>query len=430
MIKWVYNGALFLYALCILPKILWQRCVHGKYKESFKARLGLSLPSIDTTSTKPLIWIHTVSMGETRAAIPFFRLLRKHYPHMRIGISSTTQTGHAEAKRSMPEAEAHFFLPFDFPWTVRKFLEHLKPACLIFVEGDIWFNWLAEAKKRNTHLFLINGKISERSTKRFRLVPSFSKALFSFFDVLCVQNDTYAQRFLSLGASSEKLSVLGNIKLDAPVKHMSHDELTHFKHELGITPHDRLIVIASTHEPEEQWLLSALEPVYAAFPELKTIIIPRHPERFAHVAAHLHKRHIDTLVYSQRSTTPDKEKRRVILIDAMGLVFSCYQCAQVALVGGSFVSHVGGHNIFEPILYNVPVLFGPHMHNQPDLLQLILDAHCGKQITLPELPSLLIDWLQSPTVLRSYQEACTTLISQAQGATQHTFQRLFPYFSK
>lgn len=422
----IYNCVLFLYALCLLPKILWQRFVHGKYKESLKARLGLTLPSIDTHSSKPLIWIHTVSMGETRAAIPFFRLLRERYPHTRIVISSTTETGHAEAKRSMPEAEAHFFLPFDFPWTVRKFLNHLKPACLIFVEGDIWFNWLNEAKKRNTYLFLINGKISERSTKRFRFAPTFSKTLFSLFDRLCVQNETYAQRFLSLGVPSDKLIVTGNIKLDAPVKRMSNAELNHFKHELGITPHDRVIVIASTHEPEEQWLLSALDSV--SFPDLKVILIPRHPERFAHVADLLHKRH--PLIYSQRNTTPDKEKKRIILIDAMGLVLSCLQCAEIAIIGGSFVSHVGGHNIYEPVLYDVPVLFGPHMHSQPDLLQLILDAHCGKQITLPELPSLLIHWLQSPSALLPYKTACATLVSQVQGATERTFHHLSPYFSK
>lgn len=424
----IYNCALCLYALCILPKIVWQCFVQGKYKKSFKARLGLTLPSIDTHSSQPLIWIHAVSMGETRAAIPFFRLLRAQYPHVRIVLSSTTETGHAEAKKSMPDAEAHFFLPFDFPWTVRKFLKHLKPMSLIFVEGDIWFNWLNEAKKGNTSLFLINGKISERSTKRFRLVPSFSKTLFSLFDRLCVQNETYAHRFLSLGVSSDKLTVTGNIKLDAPIKPMSSAELNHFKHALGITPHDPVIVIASTHEPEEQWLLSTLDPVYAAFPNLKVILIPRHPERFAPVAHLLHKHR--PLIYSQRNTTPDKEKRRLILIDAMGLVHSCIQCARIAIIGGSFVSHVGGHNIYEPVLYSVPVLFGPHMHNQPDLPQLILNAHCGKQVTLPELPPLLIHWLQSPAALHPYQAACATLVSQVQGATERTFQHLSPYFSK
>ena len=426
----IYNCVLFLYALGIIPKILWQRYMHGKYKGSLKARLGLTLPSIDQDSSKPLLWIHTISMGETRAAIPFFRLLRQRCPHFRIVISSTTDTGHAEAKRSMPEASAHFLLPLDFPWIVKKFLKFLNPLALIFVEGDIWFNWLSFAKKRKTHLFLINGKISERSTKRFRKVSFFARALFSKFDALCLQNRTYEHRFLSLGVAAEKLYVTGNIKLDAPIKKMNPTELNSFKEELGITSNHRVIVIASTHEPEEQWLLSALDSVYAAFPTLKVILIPRHPERFAHVAALLDKRHIETLLYSQRKNGASKESTRVILIDAMGLVFPCLQCAEIAIVGGSFVSHVGGHNIFEPILYNVPVLFGPHMHSQPDLLQLILDAKAGLQLTIPQLPPLLIQWLRSPTLLRPYQQACTTLLSQVQGATERTFQHLAPYFSK
>jgi len=425
MIRGLYTCALFLYALAILPKIFWQRFVHGKYKGSLKARLGLTLPSIDQNSDKPLIWIHTISMGETRAAIPFFRLLRERYPHFRIVISSTTDTGHAEAKRSMPEAQSHFFLPLDFPWTVRKFLKYLKPHALIFVEGDVWYNWLTQAKKRKIHLFLINGKISERSTKRFKKVAFFARQLFSTFDALCLQNETYEQRFLSLGVPPEKLYVTGNIKLDAPTKKMNTTELNQFKEELGITPNDRIIVIASTHEPEEQWLLSALESVYAAFPTLKIILIPRHPERFANVANLLHKEQIDTLIYSQRQNSSSKETKRVILIDAMGLVLSCYQCAEIAIVGGSFVSHVGGHNIFEPILYNVPVLFGPYMHSQPDLLQLILHARTGLQTTLPELPVLLTEWLGTPTLLHPYKKACTKLVSQVQGATERTFQHLF-----
>lgn len=430
MMKGIYNCVLFLYALSIFPKILWQRFVHGKYKGSLKARLGLELPLIDKDPSKPLVWIHAISMGETRAAIAFFRLLRQHCPHLRLVISSTTDTGHAEAKRSMPEAQSHFFLPLDFPWIVRKFLKFLNPLALIFVEGDVWLNWLSEAKKRKIHLFLINGKISQRSTKRFKKVSLFARSLFSTFDLLCVQNATYQQRFLSLGVPPEKLYVTGNIKLDAPIKKMDSVELTHFKEELGIKEDDRIIVIASTHEPEEQWLLLALETLFTTFPTLKIILIPRHPERFASVAALLHKRQLGTLIYSDRQNTQDKEGKRVILIDAMGLVLACYQCAEIAIVGGSFVLHVGGHNIFEPILYNVPVLFGPHMQSQPDLLQLILDAQAGIQTTLDNLPSLLTQWLHNPTLLHSYREASTTLLSQVQGATKRTFHHLAPYFSK
>src|SRR5690348_14595786 len=116
MLSFLYNCILFLYALCILPKFLWQWCIVGKYRESLKQRLGIVLPSITLAPGEKIFWIHAISMGETRAVIPLFHLLHKQFPDVKILLSSTTETGHEEAKRSLPEAASHFFLPFDFSW--------------------------------------------------------------------------------------------------------------------------------------------------------------------------------------------------------------------------------------------------------------------------------------------------------------------------
>ncbi|MFI5334976.1 MAG: 3-deoxy-D-manno-octulosonic acid transferase, partial [Chlamydiales bacterium] len=321
----------------------------GKYRETLKQRFGLKLPDVSLLPGEKLLWIHAVSMGETRAVIPLFRLIRAQFPHVKIVISTTTETGHAEARRSMPEAKSHFFLPFDFSWIIKKFMRHLRPSCLILVESDIWYHLLNLAKKHGASVLLVNGKISERSTHRFQKIPAFSKQLFSQFDLYCVQNDLYRERFFSLGAPISKLHVTGNIKLDVIAKPMSSTEKQSFKEELGITDTDRVLVIGSSHEPEEEWLLSALDAVWKHIPTLKVVLVPRHPERFSRVAALLHEKHIDTLIYSKRSEKRGGE--RVVLIDAMGLLNSCYQIAEVAIVAGSFLPSVGGHNIFEPIIY-------------------------------------------------------------------------------
>lgn len=425
MLSFLYNCALFLYAVCTLPKFLWQWCILGKYRETLKQRFGLKLPAITVSPEEKLLWIHAISMGETRAIIPLFRLIRLQYPDLKIVISSTTETGHAEAKRSMPEAACHFFLPFDFSWNVRKFMRHLRPSYLLLVESDIWYHLLSLAKEQGAITFLINGKISERSFHRFQKIPAFSKRLFSLFDTLCVQNDLYRSRFHSLGVPSDKLYVTGNIKLDVIAKPMSLIEKERFKEELGILPHDRVLVIGSSHEPEEEWLLSALDVVWKKIPTLKVLLVPRHPERFAKVAAHLHERKIDTLVYTQRAQKRGGE--RVILIDAMGLLNTCYQVAEIAIVAGSFISSVGGHNIFEPLIYQTPVLFGPHMHSQPDFVQLILKAGAGKQVTLQELPHTVLEWLQQPQIRQKYVSAAEILVSQVQGSVQRSFDHIRPY---
>lgn len=424
MLKILYNSFLFCYAVCTLPKVLWQWCLHGKYKGTLQYRFGFKLPKISLAPEQKLLWIHAISMGETRAIIPLFRDLRERFPDLKIVISSTTETGHAEAKRSMPEAASHFYLPFDFSWVIKKFMRHLRPSYLILVESDIWYHLLSEAKKQGASLILVNGKISERSARRFQKISAFSKKLFSLFDVLCVQNDLYRERFLALGADPNTLYVTGNIKLDVKVLPMNVFEKQRFKEELGIETQDRVLVIGSSHEPEEAWLLSALNPLFTQIPHLKILLVPRHPERFARVACLLKERHIDTLIYSKRSEKKGGEK--VVLIDAMGLLNTCYQIAEIAIVAGSFISSVGGHNIFEPIIYHTPVLFGPHMYGQPDLKQIILKAGAGKQVTLQELPSVVLDWIQNPISRENYVAAGQALIIEVRGSVQRTLNHILP----
>lgn len=426
MFSFLYNCALFVFFLCLLPKFIWQVCFLGKYRNSLKQRLGLALPPVSLNPGQKLLWIHAVSVGETRAVIPLYRQLKAQFPNMAIVISTTTETGCEEAKRSLPGAHAHFFLPFDFSWIVKKYLDHFRPSYLILVESDFWYQLLSQAKKRGAHIFLINGKISERSTQRFQKIPAFSRALFSCFDIFCVQNALYRERFLSLGAPEHKLHVTGNIKLDLAPQILSAEQKHAFREELGINPRDPILVIGSSHEPEEEWLLSALDTVWQEVPALKVLLVPRHPERFAKVAQLLKERGIDTLTYSQRAQKKGGEK--VVLIDAMGLLNSCYQIAQIAIVAGSFASHVGGHNIFEPVVFHVPVLFGPHMQGQPDLTQLILQSHAGKQVALEELPQTLLEWLTQPQLYRHHVSACDALCIQVKGSTQRTLEQILPYF--
>ncbi|HEY5259033.1 MAG TPA: glycosyltransferase N-terminal domain-containing protein, partial [Rhabdochlamydiaceae bacterium] len=313
-----------------IPWLLWQYAFRGKYRSSLKERLGLVLPP---AFSKKVIWIHTVSMGETRAAATLYQALRKAYPDTPFVVSTTTETGQAEAKRSLPNADAYFYLPIDISWVVAKLVRRLQPSVLILVEGDIWPNLLKAVKKQGVKLFLVNGKISEKSTKRFGYFPNFTKRLFSLFDILCVQTKTYKDRFVQIGAPAEKSFVTGNLKYDAKFPELTTSALADWKRALKIEPQDRVITLGSTHDPEEEQLTKAL----ADIPNLKILLVPRHPERFEALA----KRYPAT--YSKREQLTGEE--RIILIDAMGVLPTCYQLSELAIVGGSFVDHIGGHNI-------------------------------------------------------------------------------------
>jgi 3-deoxy-D-manno-octulosonic-acid transferase len=423
MFSFVYNLSLLLLALLMLPKLLWQWCVHGKYRQNLKARLGISLPSFTPQKGQEVIWIHAVSMGETRAVILLFRKIRAAYPNSAVLISTTTETGHAEAKRSMPEADAHFFLPIDFSWSIRSVMQHLQPTRLILCESDFWYHLLKIAKERGVKIDLVNGKVSERSCRRFQKCAFFTRKLFAHFDLLCVQSDRYRDRFVSLGIPKKKIYVTGNLKFDSPAKKMEFSERAAFKESLGLATDDQVLVIGSTHAPEEDKILSALSSVWKKFPDLKVILAPRHPERFHEVAHLILQKGIDYCSLSGKK----KGNERLVLIDTMGKLNPCYQIADVAIVGGSYTAHVGGHNIFEPIVFGVPVLFGPHMHNQPDLEEIVLTSGSGKKVNIEQLSENLIEILEKPDVRRNYAAACHRLSQSIQGATERTFAYLFPF---
>ncbi|MES2344851.1 MAG: 3-deoxy-D-manno-octulosonic acid transferase [Chlamydiota bacterium] len=420
MFKWFYNFGLFLALLFKLPRLFNQ-----KYRHTLLSRLGLKLPQINTAK-HPVIWIHAISMGETRAVIPLFQKLKKQHPDTQIFISTATETGLAEAKKSMADAHLHFLLPFDFSWIMKKLVNVLQPHLLILVESDFWHNMLQSVNKRGGKTVLINGKISERSFKRFHFFKFFAHQIFSKITHFCLQNETYKKRFIKLGIDSNKCTVTGNIKFDFTPKLLTDAERDEDRSSLGIKSSNLVVVIGSTHPREEEMLLTALELLWKEIPHLKVLLVPRHPERFSEVEQFLHQKKIDSITYTERASHTGKEK--VILINTMGKLNQCYQLANAAIVGGSFVDHVGGHNILEPVVVGVPVLFGPHMHSQPDLTTLVLNAGAGIQLSLEELPKTLLKLLKNPSDQQLIKNAAQTLTNSIHGATDSTFQVIEKFF--
>jgi 3-deoxy-D-manno-octulosonic-acid transferase len=422
VITFFYNTVLFFLLLAALPKILWQWYTLGKYRHSFRQRLGWNLPDISAHRGAPVIWMHTISVGETRAIVPLFKKMREHFPEALFLISSVTETGHMEAKRSLQGAHAYFFLPLDFSWIIRRAIVKYRPDLLILCESDFWYHLLHETKKRGARIVLVNGKISVRSARRFSLCKPFARRLFAPFDLLCLQNERFKDSFSALGVEPSKLYVTGNLKLDTTFPRLTSAERDSWKRDLGITPDDRVLVIGSSHVSEEGWLLSALDEVWGKIPTLKVLLVPRHPERFAEVAKLLAERGLKAISLSQKAQKRGDE--RVVLIDAMGQLYTCYQLAELAIVGGSFVDWVGGHNIFEPVQCRVPVLFGPHMHGQVDLTEVVLKGGAGRQVTLQELPQVLVELFEEPTKRLEMVQAALRLSTEVSGSTQRTWDAI------
>jgi len=376
MLYFLYDLFFCIAFIGVAPWILWRRWMFKQFKGRFAAYFTLSLPAVKVKKGKVFL-IYAVSMGETKIAATLFQQMKGRYPEDQFYIVSRSETGHAEAKKSISAADGHFFLPLDFSWTMKRFFKCIQPDVVILVESDFWLNFLRIPKKMGSLVFLINGKVSSRSFNRLKKVSFFSKALFSFFDLMCLQNELFKERFIKLGVDPSKAFVTGNLKFDIPFIESNSNSL---KLELGIEPQDQVLVLASTHPKEEEEILKALESLWKKLPFLKIIIVPRHPERFQDVKELLLKKPYSMIAYSEIQKKTGKE--RVFLIDAMGLLMSIYQVSNVAILGGSFFSHLKGHNIFEPIQAGIPVLFGPYMSDQKDLVEHILSSHAGIQTSL------------------------------------------------
>jgi len=413
MIKFLYNFVFLIVFLLTLPKLIWDFVIRGKYRRSFKEKLGWKIPHFPVPVNSFKIWIHAVSMGETKAVIPLIRLIREQMPQAVIYFSSTTETGHDEVKQTIPDLNGYFFLPIDFLWSIKKINRKLNPDLLLLVESEFWYNLIHTVK----NVILINGKISERSFMSFKKFPFFARRLFSGFKLLCIQSQLYAARFVSLGVDASKIVVTGNLKFDQPVQVIDTEK---WKQELGINPQDRVITVGSTHTPEEEMIVAVIEQMTQDYPTLKILLVPRHPERFKVISDMLIRKGISFARFSDHK--PKSGTERIILIDAMGVLNPCYRVSELAIVGGSFASHLEGHNIFEPAALGVPVLFGPYMSSQKDLVETVVSACAGQQIFIEELPKILHQYLQHPPL--HMRQAGLQMAREVYGATQRTWNAI------
>ncbi|MFN0064997.1 MAG: 3-deoxy-D-manno-octulosonic acid transferase [Chlamydiales bacterium] len=407
-----YDLLLHLYAAASLPQMGLAMLRVGKYRTNFLPRLGQGFPEIKK-GNKRLIWVHAVSVGETKAIAPLIKQLKNE--ENLIILSTATETGHQEGKRSAPEADWHVYLPFDLSYIIRPIVKRVRPDMVIITETDFWYNFQSAAKSVGAKLILVNGKLSERSLNRFLQFPLFAKNLIHPIDFFCLQGDLYANRFRKVGVAECKMRVTGNLKLDGAIDR----ELLLTREKLRIDSQP-ILTLGSTHDPEEKLWIIALKNIWRQFPSLKVFLVPRHPERFDVVARLLEKEEISFHRFSKK---PYFAEKSLLLIDGMGLLKQCYQLSTLAFVGGSLTARVGGHNILEPAYYGVPVLYGPHMKGQPDLLDLMTRYIAGVQVD-KDLAQVTKELLIDEERRRRLGERGLQMVAESQGALEETLNSL------
>ncbi|MBV9216421.1 MAG: 3-deoxy-D-manno-octulosonic acid transferase [Acidobacteria bacterium] len=358
----LYGIVLTLGLLALAPRFIFSALVGGKYSGSLKQRLG-SLPSFDPGGRK-VVWLHCVSVGETNAARPLLYRIKQDYPDLSLVVSTTTKTGQKVAREAFKDiAELIFYFPFDWRWTVRRSLRHVKPSIVLLMETEIWFNFIRESFKAHSRVVIVNGRLSERSLNRYTKFKRFMKRVFGYMDLAMMQDKADATRIMALGARASKVRVTGNLKFDHDLNDAETTLTGELRDRFGISREAPLIIASSTHSPEEKWLLDAFKESWKSLdgklPRL--MIAPRHPERFAEVAQLIKATGFQ---WARRSETPSPRDKaaEVILLDSIGELRSAYPLADIVFVGGSLIPH-GGQSIYEPAAAGRAMITGPHTEN-------------------------------------------------------------------
>ena len=422
----LYNLTLLLSGLFLVPYYLLRGLRYGKSRRGIRERLGYYTPEqLTRLRDAQVLWIHAVSVGETRAAIPLITALRQNYPQYMILVTNVTETGHAIAMENK-QIDMCLFFPFDFSWTVRKALELIKPQAILIVETEIWPNFVTQANAFDIPLMLVNGRLSDRSFPRYRRGRFFLRPILECFSFFCMQSQLDAERILALGACSDRVENTGNLKFDQQLLDFSAQEIADKKSFYRIPEHVLVLVAGSTHDGEEAPLIETWRLVAEELTTpLLLVVIPRHPERRRDIQSLLKEASIPCRLRSELETeSPLLSPHEVLVVDTLGEVLHLYGVADLVFVGGSLVP-IGGHNPLEASLVSRPVVFGPHMHNFKEISDKLIRAGAGIKVgNTEQMVQVFVTMLEDPGRCRAMGEAGRTLIAENAGATQRTINQL------
>ena len=428
----LFRDLLYLIVVAVLsPWLLWRVARTGRYRRDLSAKLCGSRPAL--AKGTPVAWFHGVSVGEIHLLVTVVAAFRQRHPDFAIVISSTTDTGLAEARARFADGTVIAF-PFDFSWAVRTTLDAVRPAVVALAESEMWPNFLAAAGERGVPVVVINARMSPRSFARLNRVAGLVRSLlFRHVTAFAVQSDDYAARLRQLGVSEGKLTVTGSVKFDGATADRDTPKARELRRLLCIRAgcvsdgpvsvshaSGSVVVAGSTHAPEEEIVLRAFADLRARHPDLRLILVPRHPDRFEEVAKLLEA---SGLPFARRSrlTDPPADPPAVLLLDTVGELGAAWSLADVGFTGGSLDGKRGGQSMIEPAGYGVPVVFGPHVWNFRDAAKRLVEVGGALMVETADELGPALDRLLADAELRARVGATARqFVRDNQGATAKT----------
>ncbi len=406
MIGRLYTLLLYLLLPYILLHLLWRSRRQPEYLLHVGERFGFYRGK----PAAPLIWLHAVSVGETRAAVPLVAQLQARYPKHRILLTHMTPTGRETGRQLFGDRVLQCYLPYDFPFAAQRFLRHFKPEIGLLMETEIWFNLVQACKKAGVPLLLVNARMSEKSARKYGRFRTLSRDSLQSLVAIAAQTDTDARRLTELGAPAVKIT--GNLKFDVAVPQSAIDLGKNLRQRFGAAR--PVFLAASTREGEEVLIMEAMSRI--DIPDLLIVIVPRHPQRFDQVAELLAQRGIR---FQRRSEDrPVAPETQVVLGDSMGEMFAYYAASDIAFIGGSLLP-LGGQNLIEAAAMGKPVLIGPHTFNFAKVSELAVQAGAARRVeNADELMLSVGDLLKAPEKIKAMSVAALAFSDRHRGATE------------
>ncbi len=413
MNRFLYSLAFYSLLPVVLLRLCWRSLKVPAYRERWRERFGFYGDDIRAPDRPGCVLFHAVSVGEVHAAVPLVKKLREENPQTCIAFSTSTPTGTERVKAVFGDEVLHFYLPFDLPGAIKRFLAKVRPAVLVVMETELWPNLLHQCREDGIRVLLANARMSARSRRRYHILKGFVRGMLENIDMVAAQSGEDGRRFLELGLPPERMHVTGSMKFDMEIPDTVITEGGLLRQAIGARR--PVLIAASTREGEDEKVLEAFERIIHQVPDAFMILVPRHPERF-NLAVELCQQAGHAV--ARRSSMPDSLGHHAVLVgDSMGEMLRYYAAADIAFVGGSLVN-TGCQNILEPAALGLPVITGPSLFNFKAVSELLLEG--GGMAVVQDvqgLADLVTRLFQSEDRRRAMGEDARRVVETNRGAT-------------
>ncbi len=417
----LYNFLQILLLVILAPVWALVLLLNKRVRKGLKGRFGIGRVWSERGG-KSTVWIHAASLGEVRVSAPICAELSKRFPSYEMIFSASTPVGKKQAMNLIPSAREIFLLPLDFFWVVCSVVKKFRPTFFLVAETELWPNLFFCLRRRGAGIALFNGRISDKSFKRYKIFRFFFRRVLECVDLFLMQTEEDASKISLLGAPAHKIRVTGNVKFDAPYQPLSASQARRLRTNLHLNEGDFAWIAGSIHPEEFPILLDVFRRLRTSFPRIKWIVIPRHLYDISFFEEALKSERFSFEVWNGKKTV--EKEWDILLVNALGQLIRLYQLGIVAFVGGS-LAPVGGHNPLEPLRYGIPTIFGPEMGNFREIREITLKEGVAFEVGDEDsLFDILLRLLENPRERGEIRERAFRMFERYQGAIQRTIRLL------